>query len=70
MTIERIQGEGQLEDSGLSGADLAAAERAFSRALQAMYHRRLSYPKSDAGTSPPKRPRLLFPGRARRRVAT
>jgi cyclic-di-AMP phosphodiesterase PgpH len=66
-TIERIQGERQLDDSGMTGADLARAQRGFSRALQAMYHRRLPYPSSDAG-APPRR--LAFLDRSRRRVAS
>jgi membrane-associated HD superfamily phosphohydrolase len=65
-TMERIQGERQLDDSGLTIGELARAERAFSRALQAMYHRRLSYPSSD---DRPRRPRLVFPSR-RRTVAS
>jgi putative nucleotidyltransferase with HDIG domain len=65
-TMERIQGERQLDDSGLTVGDLARAERGFSRALQAMYHRRLSYPSSD---DRPQRPRLVFPSR-RRTVAS
>lgn len=65
-TMERIQGERQLDDSGLTVGDLARAERGFSRALQAMYHRRLSYPSSD---DRPQRSRLVFPSR-RRTVAS
>ncbi len=65
-TMERIQGERQLDESGLTVGDLARAERGFSRALQAMYHRRLSYPSSD---DRPQRPRLVFPSR-RRTVAS
>jgi hypothetical protein len=37
------------------------------RALQAMYHRRLSYPSSGDGAS---RRRLIFPTRPRRSVAS
>jgi putative nucleotidyltransferase with HDIG domain len=66
-TIERIRGEGQLEESGLTTADLALAQQGFSRALQAMYHRRLSYPSSGPGAT---RRRLLFPTRPRRSVAS
>jgi putative nucleotidyltransferase with HDIG domain len=66
-TIERILGEGQLDESLLTKSDLALAEQGFSRALQAMYHRRLSYPTSGDGAS---RPRLVFPSRPRRSVAS
>jgi putative nucleotidyltransferase with HDIG domain len=68
-TIERIRREQQLDESGLSASNLAAAGQAFTRALHAMYHRRMSYPPSDAGTSQTPRRRLLFPGRPRRGVA-
>ncbi len=66
-TIGRIQQEGQLDDCGLTVGDLAAAARAFSRGLQAMYHRRMTYPPSDTGVS---RPRLVFPRRPRRGIAS
>jgi membrane-associated HD superfamily phosphohydrolase len=66
-TVERIGDEGQLDGSGLTKADLALAERGFSRALQAMYHRRVSYPTSGGGVSGR---RLVFPSRPRRSVAS
>ena len=66
-TIDRVRDEGQLDDSELTKADLALAERGFSRALQAMYHRRLSYPTSGDGA--PHRP-LMLPTRRRRGVAS
>jgi putative nucleotidyltransferase with HDIG domain len=66
-TIERIQHEHQLGDSGLTVDDLARAGKGFSRALQAMYHRRLVYPPSDAAAP---RPRLLFPRRQSGRAAS
>jgi putative nucleotidyltransferase with HDIG domain len=66
-TVARIRDEGQLDEAGLSAKDLALAEREFSRALQAMYHRRLSYPTSGDGTS---RPQLMFPARRRGSVAS
>lgn len=65
-TIERILNNGQLKGSGLTKKDLALAERAFSRALQAMYHRRPSYPSLGDGTP---RPGLMFPARRRRLVS-
>jgi putative nucleotidyltransferase with HDIG domain len=61
-TIERIRTEQQLEDSGMSSADLTAIEFPLSRALHAMYHRRLSYPAADA--RPPLRARLAMVARA------
>jgi hypothetical protein len=64
-TVQRIVGKQQLVDSGLTTALLERAERSFSRALQAMYHSRLTYPSSDAG---PTRPRLL--GRSRQGAAS
>jgi putative nucleotidyltransferase with HDIG domain len=69
-TIERVRDEGQLEDSQLTKADLALAAQGFSRALQAMYHRRLSYPTSGDGASGASRRRLVFPTRPRRSVAS
>jgi putative nucleotidyltransferase with HDIG domain len=66
-TIERIVSEGQLDESGLTKGDLALAERGFSRALQAMYHRRLPYPSSGDGT---RRRRVIFPTRPRRSAAS
>ena len=66
-TIERIRDEGQLDESGLTKADLALAHRGFSRALQAMHHRRLSYPSSGPGAT---RRRFFFPPRPRRSVAS
>src|SRR5690606_29363246 len=45
-TIARIQGEEQLVEAGFKRGDLQAMEPAFARALQAMYHRRLTYPPS------------------------
>jgi len=65
-TIARIQGDRQLDDAALTVGDLALAERAFSRALQAMYHRRVPYPSQGDG---PSRRRLIFPSRPRRTVA-
>jgi putative nucleotidyltransferase with HDIG domain len=65
-TTERIRDEGQLDESGLTKVDLALAQQGFSRALQAMYHRRLSYPSSGPGTTGR---RLEFP-RPRRSVAS
>jgi hypothetical protein len=62
-TIERIRDEGELDDSALTDADLALAERGFSRALQAMYHRRVSYPTTGDGA--PARS-IRFPRRPRR----
>ena len=55
-TVERIQGERQLEESGLTAADLAGVQRGFARALQAMYHRRLPYPAPPAAAVPRKLP--------------
>jgi putative nucleotidyltransferase with HDIG domain len=66
-TIERISAEGQLGDSGLTEPDLVTAARAFSRALQAMYHRRLSYPASGDGTPLPP---VVVPGGPRRSAAS
>jgi putative nucleotidyltransferase with HDIG domain len=69
-TIERIRAEGQLKRSGLTTRELQAARAAFARALQAMYHRRLTNPPS--GTPSPVRQRLAFLPRAltRRRAGT
>ncbi|MEO7274272.1 MAG: HDIG domain-containing metalloprotein [Vicinamibacterales bacterium] len=51
-TIERIQRERQLENAGLTNADLRLAAAAFSRALQAMYHHRLPYPGTGESSMP------------------
>jgi putative nucleotidyltransferase with HDIG domain len=61
-TIERIRSEQQLEESGLSSGDLTAIELPLSRALHAMYHRRLSYPAADSRR--PLRARLALVARA------
>jgi putative nucleotidyltransferase with HDIG domain len=47
-TLERIQAEGQLAESGLTQCELSQVHRGLSRALQAMYHRRLPYPTPGA----------------------
>lgn len=52
-TLTRIRQEAQLEESGLTRRDLRAIEQACARAVQAMYHRRASYP--PAGKSPRRR---------------
>jgi membrane-associated HD superfamily phosphohydrolase len=63
-TIERTCGEGQLDDAGMTDAELAQARGGLARTLEAMYHRRrLMYPSSDAG---PARRRLAFFDRSRR----
>jgi putative nucleotidyltransferase with HDIG domain len=54
-TIARLQDEHQLDDAGLTPSDLQAISAAFSGALMAMHHRRMTYP--------PARP---APGRRRR----
>ncbi len=56
-TVDRILGEGELEDSGLTPGDLSLLRPALARALLAMYHRRLTYPPS--GAQPPRQ-RLRF----------
>lgn len=67
-TIERIRGEAQLDDASMTSADLALAAQGFSRALQAMYHRRLSYPTTGTGSAP--RFRLLSGPRTRGTAAS
>jgi len=37
--------DGQLEDSGLSIADVSVIEKSFFRVLKGMYHERIAYPK-------------------------
>jgi putative nucleotidyltransferase with HDIG domain len=68
-TMARIDGEGQLEESGLTRDDRRRLEPALSRALLAMHHRRLTYPPADAGSRPsrpvPLLPRRLARGRGR-----
>lgn len=67
--MERIDGEGQLEESGLTRDDRSRLAPALSRALLAMHHRRLTYPPANAGTRPSRRlpllPRRLARGRGR-----
>ncbi|MEO8077747.1 MAG: HDIG domain-containing metalloprotein, partial [Acidobacteriota bacterium] len=53
-TLERIRAEQQLDDSGLTERELSQVHQAFSRALQAMYHRRVDYPPEAASHAPPK----------------
>lgn len=65
-TLDRIQSEGQLEESGLTAADISGVHHGLTRSLQAMYHRRLAYPATAADVRRPKqRPVLtrLFRGR-------
>ncbi|MDH4063016.1 MAG: HDIG domain-containing protein [Acidobacteriota bacterium] len=68
-TMVRIQGEEQLGDSGLSAGDLERLRAAFTKALVAMYHRRLTYPPSGAQAPPAARlpivPRLFARSRSR-----
>ncbi len=68
LTIERIQRERQLDDSGCTERDFAGVRTAFARALRGMYHRRLEYPPSDNGSR--RTPKLAFVSRvlARRRA--
>ena len=62
-TFDHIRSDGQLADAGLSSSDLERLESTFTRALTAMYHRRLTYPPSRAeaprGRRPPLVPRLF-----------
>jgi putative nucleotidyltransferase with HDIG domain len=58
QTLERIEAEGQLADSRLTSRDLSQIQGGFSRALQAMYHRRLSYPSAAAPLRQAARVRL------------
>lgn len=60
-TLERLLGEGQLADSGLSAPDLEHLRIAFTKALGAMYHRRLTYPPSGTEAPPAPRRSLLVP---------
>lgn len=53
-TLDRIQAEGQLAESGLTAADIERVHRGLTRSLQAMYHRRLAYPTAAASTPPLK----------------
>ena len=65
-TLDRIQSEGQLEESGLTATDITGVHHGLARSLQAMYHRRLAYPATAAEALPSKqRPMLtrLFRGR-------
>jgi putative nucleotidyltransferase with HDIG domain len=50
-TIARVRDEGELDDSGLTVRDLSAIERALTRTLHSMYHRRLDYPHPRAGSA-------------------
>jgi len=54
-TIARLRDEAQLDESGLSAADIEHLRSAFTKALVAMYHRRLTYPPSgpEAPPAPP-----------------
>ncbi len=66
-TIARIVGSGELSGAGLSAKDLEGIRLALSRALFAMYHRRLTYPATPASAAQ-ARPALvarLFRGQAR-----
>ena len=54
-TVTHIRAEGQLEDSGLSEGDLAEIQCGMSSTLQAMYHRRVSYPSLNAVVPKPGR---------------
>ncbi len=51
-TVARIREEHQLEESGLSDADVEAIETGLVRALRAMHHHRMTYP--DAGPQTPR----------------
>jgi putative nucleotidyltransferase with HDIG domain len=57
-TIARIRDEHELDDAGVSERDLGRIHRGLSRALQAMFHRRLPYPA--AGTPGQPGPRSRF----------
>lgn len=50
-TIARVRDEGELDDSGLTVRDLSAIERALTRTLHSMYHRRLDYPQARSGAA-------------------
>lgn len=62
QTVERIQRERELDDSGLTEADLTLIRPALSRALRAMHHRRLTYPP---GSGSPKSGRFSLLPRSR-----
>ena len=68
-TIARIADESQLVESGLSPEELAALEPAFARAIDAMYHRRMRYPRPQQRLRPARVAELarsLRPRRAQR----
>lgn len=69
-TLDRIHNEQQLEDSGLTSQELSQVHQGFSRALQAMYHRRLSYPAAEATPQPPARIRVLARMLGKRRTGS
>ncbi len=70
QTIEHIQAEQQLDDSGLAGRDLQRVEDALARSLSAMYHSRMTYPPAALTPSSPRLrfiPRAVLRGRAKAR---
>jgi membrane-associated HD superfamily phosphohydrolase len=67
-TLVRIRGEGQLEDSGLTESDIELMQPALSRALHAMYHRRMTYPPADTSDRTPPRFTLVPRAFSRRRA--
>jgi putative nucleotidyltransferase with HDIG domain len=69
LTIGRIEEGRELDGSGLTARDLSAVRPALSRALQAMYHRRMTYPPSGEAE---RRDRLTLVPRifGRRRAAS
>ncbi len=67
-TLDRIQSEGQLDESGLTAADIVEVHRGLTRSLQAMYHRRLAYPVTATGVPPSKRAPVLTRLFGRRRA--
>ncbi|MEZ5286776.1 MAG: HDIG domain-containing protein [Vicinamibacterales bacterium] len=58
-TMERLHQAGQLAESGLSARDLDRLAVAFTKAISAMYHRRLTYPPSGTKAPPVPRPPLV-----------
>ncbi|MEP7306672.1 MAG: HDIG domain-containing metalloprotein [Acidobacteriota bacterium] len=69
-TLERIRGEGQLEDSSLNAREIVQLQRVLSRALQAMYHRRLGYDSATARSPQPPRTGVIARVLGPRRTGT
>ncbi len=66
-TVDRIRAEHQLDESGLSDADLEAITSVLAEVVQAIHHRRMAYPEgAPVEPSPPRSPLArLRAGRSR-----